>query len=86
MPDSLISQLVAHLQGRVITPADRDYQVARLVYNGMVDKRPAAIVRVAGTDDVVAAVRIAQEYGVDLAIRGGGHSAGAWSARRESRG
>ncbi|HSP75856.1 MAG TPA: FAD-dependent oxidoreductase [Cryobacterium sp.] len=59
----------------MITPVDRDYQVARLVYNSLVDKRPAAIVRVAGTDDVVAAVRIAQEYGVDLAIRGGGHSA-----------
>ncbi|WP_241979134.1 FAD-binding oxidoreductase [Cryobacterium sinapicolor] len=75
MPDSMISQLVAHVQGRVITPEDREYQIARLVYNGMVDKRPAVIVRVAGTDDVVAVVRIAQEFGVDLAIRGGGHSA-----------
>ncbi|TFD43206.1 FAD-binding oxidoreductase [Cryobacterium sp. TMT2-10] len=66
---------MTRLQGRVITPVDRDYQIARLVYNNLVDKRPAATVRVSGVDDVVGAVRIAQEFGVDLAIRGGGHSA-----------
>jgi FAD/FMN-containing dehydrogenase len=75
MSSSVIEDIRAHVHGRVIAPDDTDYETARLVYNGMIDKRPAAVVRVSDTDDVVAAVNLARDHGLDLAVRGGGHSA-----------
>lgn len=62
------------VHGEVIGPADPGYDKARSVYNGMIDKRPGAVVRVADTDDVIACVKAARDADVDLAIRGGGHS------------
>jgi FAD/FMN-containing dehydrogenase len=58
----------------VIDPEDPAYDVARKVYNGMIDRRPAVVVRPVNVGDVMAAVDLARENGVDLAIRGGGHS------------
>jgi FAD/FMN-containing dehydrogenase len=69
-----IEQLRGQVQGAVIAPGDDAYEEARHVFNAMIDKRPAVIVRAAGTDDVVAAVNFARESSVDVAIRGGGHS------------
>ncbi|ASN52561.1 FAD-binding oxidoreductase [Sinomonas sp. R1AF57] len=63
------------VRGTVIEPDDEGYEAARRVYNGMVDKHPAAVLRVAQTADVITAVRFARDAGLDLAIRGGGHSA-----------
>jgi len=62
------------LQGHVILPPDADYDGARQVWNAMVDKHPAAIVRCAGTPDVVQAVNFARQQGIRLAVRGGGHN------------
>jgi len=71
---STIDELREQVRGPVIGPNDEGYDEARAVYNAMIDRRPAAIVRPANVGDVVSAVRFARENGVDLAVRGGGHS------------
>jgi len=53
---------------------DEEYEVARSVWNGMIDKRPAAVARCAGPDDVAAAVGVARAAGLPVAVRGGGHN------------
>ncbi|SFC85850.1 FAD-binding oxidoreductase [Tropicimonas isoalkanivorans] len=68
------SELRDLVRGQVITPEDAEYEGARKVHNGMIDKRPAVIVRAANTGDVITTVRYARETGLDLAVRGGGHS------------
>ncbi|MCM0639372.1 FAD-binding oxidoreductase [Cellulomonas wangsupingiae] len=73
----MIGQLPA-FEGEVLTPDSPGYDAARAVWNGAVDRRPAYIVRCAGTDDVRAAVRAARELGLPLGVRGGGHSAAGW--------
>jgi FAD/FMN-containing dehydrogenase len=62
------------MRGEVITPDHPEYEQARRVWNGMIDKRPALIARCAGADDVARAVRFAAETGMALAVRGGGHN------------
>jgi FAD/FMN-containing dehydrogenase len=69
-------ELTAALRGEVITPADPRYDEARAVYNGMIDKRPAAIACCRDVADVLACVRFGREYDVTLSVRSGGHSAG----------
>ncbi len=71
-------KLRAALKGQLVTPGTPDYDAARTVYNAMIDKRPAAIVRCANTDDVALGVRFARENGLAAAIRGGGHSGGGF--------
>ena len=61
--------------GTLIGPEDPGYDDARAVYNGMIDRRPRLIARCADTADVIAAVGLARESGVPLAVRGGGHNA-----------
>src|SRR6187399_1310019 len=65
---------VSSLRGRLIHPTDADYDAARAVYNGMIDKRPALIARCADVADIIACVNFAREQNVLLAIRGGGHN------------
>jgi FAD/FMN-containing dehydrogenase len=57
-----------------VVPGGADYEDARLVHNGMIDKRPAVVVRVANAGDVMTTVRYARDNGLDLSVRGGGHS------------
>lgn len=71
---SLERTLRGMVQGRVIAPGDDGYDEARTVFYGGIDRRPAAIVRVAGTEDVVRVVSLARDNGLELAIRSGGHS------------
>lgn len=61
--------------GRVITPDDAGYDQSRAVFYGDIDKRPAAIVRVSGVDDIRRAIATARDYDYELAVRSGGHSA-----------
>src|SRR5438132_401458 len=75
MAKAAIDGLRSRVQGEVVGPDDAAYDEARKVFNGMIDKRPAAVVRVKGTADVAAAIAVARDEGLDLSIRGGGHSA-----------
>src|SRR5438132_13845756 len=60
--------------GELILPAHDDYDRRRAVWNGIVDRRPAAILRCASPEDVVAAVRFAREADLEIAVKCGGHS------------
>ncbi|HXA43284.1 MAG TPA: FAD-binding oxidoreductase [Candidatus Solibacter sp.] len=62
-----------------IFPSDPDYDQARRVWNGTIDRRPAAVVRCTTVDDVIATVRAAAKAGIPLAVRGGGHSVPGFS-------
>lgn len=72
--DAAISELRAKLGRRLITPGDASYDEARRVWNGMIDRRPAAIARCHGVADVVDCVRWANAHEALVAIRGGGHN------------
>ena len=61
-------------RGRLISADHADYDIARAVWNGAIDRRPRLIARCIGTADVVAAVRFARDHDLEIAIRGGGHN------------
>ena len=66
---------LAHdLKGQILTPTDPGYDQARTVFSGAVDRRPAMIVRVADAADVARVITLARDTGIELAVRGGGHS------------
>ncbi|MGH2540148.1 MAG: FAD-binding protein, partial [Actinomycetota bacterium] len=69
-----IERLREQVRGSVIGPDDDGFDEARAVYNAMIDRRPAVVVRAANAGDVITAVDFARESGADLAVRGGGHS------------
>jgi FAD/FMN-containing dehydrogenase len=72
-------ELASGLDGTLVTPGDPDYEDARHIWNHMIDKRPAAIVRAASVDDVVRAVSFAGSEGLPVAVRCGGHSIAGFS-------
>jgi FAD/FMN-containing dehydrogenase len=67
------------VRGEVIAPGDVAYERARRVWNGMIDRRPSAVVYCAGSDDVVAAVKFARSRSLLVAVRAGGHNIGGSS-------
>jgi FAD/FMN-containing dehydrogenase len=62
-------------EGDVITPASPGYDDARRVWNAMFDRRPALVLRPSSVPDVQAAIRFGRERDLEIAVRGGGHSA-----------
>ncbi|MFI6094824.1 FAD-binding oxidoreductase [Lentzea sp. NPDC051213] len=72
--DSDLATLRTGFTGTVSTPDDIDYDDARSLWNGMIDRRPRLITRCESAADVAAAVRFGVDSGLELAIRGGGHS------------
>lgn len=72
--DETLSDLRSRLRGELVVPGDPDYDTARAVYNGMIDRHPQAIARCADVADVMAAVNFAREHHLVPAVRGGGHS------------
>jgi FAD/FMN-containing dehydrogenase len=71
--DALWDGLRAQLRGALILPSNPDYDTERQLYNGMIDRRPAAIAQCTGTGDVVATVNFARDNRLPLTVRGGGH-------------
>lgn len=62
------------LRGQLLQAGDTGYEAARALWNGMIDRRPALIVRCAGPADVRTALAYARDHGLSLAVRGGGHN------------
>lgn len=76
IPAPVIQQFKATLRGHLLQPNDAEYDSARRVYNGMIDKRPALIARCRDVADVMSAVNFARDQQLLLAVRGGGHNGG----------
>src|SRR5215204_1453603 len=74
MTEQAIATFQQNLRGRLIQPSDTDYDAARALYNGMIDRRPRLIARCVDVADVITAVTCARDHGLLLAIRGGGHN------------
>ena len=66
-------------QGEIVLPGSATYDAARIVWNGMIDRRPAAIARCTTVEDVRAAILFARDHGLVVAVRCGGHSVGGFS-------
>ncbi|HXH05552.1 MAG TPA: FAD-binding oxidoreductase [Vicinamibacterales bacterium] len=69
-----VAKLGKAFMGRLIGPGDLEYEEARRVHNGLIDRRPAIIARCRGTADVVDAIAFARSEGLEIAVRGGGHN------------
>ena len=79
-----LGDLRASLRGELLTSADPAYDEARKLWNGMIDKRPAAIARCAGTADVISAVKFAQSNDLAVSVRGGGHNVAGKALRDDA--
>jgi FAD/FMN-containing dehydrogenase len=64
----------ASFSGTVLEPGDAEYDEARRVHNGLIDRRPALIARCRNTADIVDSVRFARDNGLEISVRGGGHN------------
>ncbi|MGA8544209.1 MAG: FAD-binding oxidoreductase [Mycobacterium sp.] len=69
-----VTSLAERFSGQILTPEDQDYDVARGIHNGLIDKRPALIARCLNTADVIDAVNTARDAGLEVSVRGGGHN------------
>ncbi len=69
-----IEQLRQSLSGKLVTPADEEYEAGRRIWNGMIDKKPALIARCSEATDVITVVNFARQYQLLTSVRGGGHN------------
>jgi FAD/FMN-containing dehydrogenase len=74
-----ISGLRERMGGQALVPGDGGYDAARMLFNGMIDRRPAVIARCDSPGDVVAALAYAREHDLPVAVRAGGHSTPGYS-------
>src|SRR5262245_13493721 len=68
------AELANVFTGQLLKPGDAGYEDARKVHNGLVDKRPALVARSRGVADIVDAINLSQQLGLEVAVRGGGHN------------
>ena len=71
---TILAQLAPGFTGRLLQPPDSEYEDARRVHNGLVDKRPAIIARCRGVADICDAIKLARALNMEVAVRGGGHN------------
>src|SRR5689334_5841971 len=69
-----VADLSKRFSGQLLQATDPSYDNARKIHNGLIDKRPALIARCRGKSDVVDAIKLAREYSLQVAVRGGGHN------------
>src|SRR4051794_39230857 len=74
LSSAAVQPLRDRVRGLVLSAADDGYDEARKVHNGMFDRRPLAVVKAEQVGDVIGGVDYARENGLDLSVRGGGHS------------
>jgi FAD/FMN-containing dehydrogenase len=74
LDNHLLDQLEGRVTGSVFAPDHAGYDAARAVHNGLVDRKPALIVRARSAEDVVAALAFARSGGFEVSVRGGGHN------------
>jgi FAD/FMN-containing dehydrogenase len=79
MDTAAIASFGEAFQGEIVPPGSANYDKARSVWNGMIDRRPALIARCAAVEDVISAIRFARDQGLVIAVRSGGHSVGGFS-------
>ena len=72
--DPKVARLRDRVRGQIVAPGDRRYDATRAVWNGAIDRRPAVIVQPRDEQDIAAAIAHARETGMEIAVRGGGHS------------
>ncbi len=72
-----LEDLGADLRGKLVRPRDGEYDAVRAVFNGMIDRRPLAVVRCAGASDVVRGIAFARQHDLAVSVRGGGHNVAA---------
>ncbi|HKQ00040.1 MAG TPA: FAD-binding protein, partial [Actinomycetes bacterium] len=77
--EATLGELESTLRGALVRPGDPDYDQARAIWNAAHDRRPALIIRCAGTADVIRAVQFARSEGLPVAVRGGAHSVAGFS-------
>lgn len=74
LTQSVLDALKLRLSGPLLMPGDAGYEQSRTVWNAMIDRKPAVVVRCLGVSDVIACVQFAREHGILLCIKGGGHN------------
>ena len=79
IPQSNIESYRATMRGEVLEPSNPSYDESRVVWNGMIDRRPALIARCRNAADVAASVNFARDHGLPIAIRSGGHNVAGYA-------
>ena len=74
IPDETINELKSQLTGKVISSIEKEYDEERKIWNGMIDRKPALIVKCMGTADVVHTVKFARQHGILVTVKGAGHN------------
>jgi len=74
LDEAVLGELGEAFRGQLVRPGDSTYDEHRHIWNGSIDRHPALIARCAGVADVIGAVKLARKTGLEVAVRGGGHS------------
>ena len=74
LSEEVVTELRSRVRGTLLLPGDPGFDAARTVWNAMVDRKPALIVRCAGVADIMLALSLARERGLLVSVRGGGHN------------